>query len=57
MLYYKKFKNEVFEDEESAFLANVMNKKSCIQEKLFGHAYKLLKKDLGAQEEMMLKYD
>ncbi|KAI9006722.1 hypothetical protein CLU79DRAFT_779110, partial [Phycomyces nitens] len=56
MLYYKKFKNEVFEDEEDAFLASVMNKKSCFQEKLFGHACKLLKKDLDAQEDMMLKY-
>ncbi|CAO3703929.1 unnamed protein product [Rhizopus stolonifer] len=57
MLYYKKFKNETFEDEEDAFLADVMNKQSCIQEKLFGYASKLLlKKNLDTQEDMMLKY-
>ncbi|KAG0192058.1 hypothetical protein DFQ28_010329 [Apophysomyces sp. BC1034] len=33
-----------------------MNKRSCIQEKLFGHASKLLlKKNLNTQEDMMLK--
>ncbi|CEG80003.1 hypothetical protein RMATCC62417_14400 [Rhizopus microsporus] len=56
MLYYKKFKNEAFEDEEDTFLADVMNKKSCIQAKLFGYASKLLlKKDLDIQEDIMLK--
>lgn len=35
-----------------------MKKRSCIQEKLFGHASKLLlKKDLDVKEEIMLKYD
>ncbi|KAI9483943.1 MAG: hypothetical protein EXX96DRAFT_159821 [Benjaminiella poitrasii] len=56
-LYYKKFQNKAF-DEEDAFLADVMNKKSCIQEKLFSPASKLLlKKDLNIREEIMLKYD
>lgn len=56
MLYYKKFKNEAFEDEEDAFLADIMSKKTCTHEKLFGHASKLLlKKDLDTQEDMMLK--
>ncbi|KAG1140150.1 hypothetical protein G6F37_008227 [Rhizopus arrhizus] len=49
---------DAVEDEKNAFLADVMNKKSCIQDKLFGHASKLLlKKDLDTQENMMLKYD
>ena len=57
-MYIPQFKNEAVEDEKNAFLADVMNKKSCIQDKLFGHASKLLlKKDLDTQENMMLKYD
>lgn len=57
-MYIPQFKNEAFEDEEDAFLADVMNKNSCIQEKLFGHTSKLLlKKDLDTQEDMIPKYD
>ncbi|OBZ83183.1 hypothetical protein A0J61_08769 [Choanephora cucurbitarum] len=56
MLYFKKFKKEPFSTNEKEFLVGVMNKKSCIQEKLFGHASKLLlKRDLDAREEIMLK--
>lgn len=57
-MYVPQFKNEAFEDEEDAFLADIMSKKTCTHEKLFGHASKLLlKKDLDTQEDMMLKYD